>query len=573
MKNAHDSGISMLVRESDGASAASGFRFNEMERRAKVDELNARARAVRRLDYEKNRVFAEQALELASQTNALGQQYTFGMASALSLLAHRNCILGETDLALSQAHQALALLRPPIPSTPLGDLYDCIGWSHFCLGDFAEALDYLVKALDVAEQIGDRSLEAYVRDSIGNVHTSSGHPKIGLEMHERALAIHRELGDRMGEALALNNTAYTLMDLGRIDEALSAAETALAYAAEESRCYLQMWVLDTLADVHLRALDAELAEECARRALTLAREYDSEGDEANATLALGRTACLRERWDDALEAIERALELFERRGLTAQGYECHKLLSTIQENRGDLASALAHYKEYHELKQARVNVETQSRFENLRVAHQIESARKDAEIHRLRSLALEREIEERRVAQARLEAQASLDPLTGLFNRSHLEVLAEEVRLAGSSHVPVSLMMFDIDHFKRINDTYGHLVGDSVLVSVARQLSAHARESDVPCRYGGDEFLMLLVGMNADSAEKVAERLRQLIASSPIPVGDTEIEVAISVGVATSSPDQVSGLEELIESADRALYAAKQSGRNRVVVSRPTTHV
>ena len=118
----------------------------------------------------------------------------------------------------------------------------------------------------------------------------------------------------------------------------------------------------------------------------------------------------------------------------------------------------------------------------------------DAEIQRLRTLALEREVEERRVAQARLEAQASLDALTGLFNRTHLEVLAEETRLTLASDRPVSLLMLDIDHFKSINDRYGHTAGDHVLAGAAEMLRENARASDVPCRYGGDGLTVILCG-------------------------------------------------------------------------------
>jgi two-component system cell cycle response regulator len=566
VENAHDNGVSVLVRDGDEHAAPHPQQFSESERRTLVDQLNTEARAIRRLDYERDGQLAERAFEIASATNSLDQQYTLGMATALSLLAHRNSMLGEFDIALAQAAQARALLDTQAPSVVLGDIYDCIGWSHFCLGDYAEALDSIMKSLQIAERIGDRSLQAYELDHVGSVHASSGHADVGLEMQERALAIHRELKDRTGEAFTLNNVAYTYMDLGRNDDALAAAKSALRYAEEGKRAHLQMWVLDTLADVYLHLEDADAAEECTRRALSLAREHRSETDEANGLLALGRIAYLRGQWDESLEATVKSLQVVEKRNLSVERYQCHELLSEIQEKRGDFEAALEHHKRYHELKQAKVNEETASRLANLRVTNQMETARKDSEIHRLRSLALEREVEERRVAQARLEAQASLDSLTGLFNRGHLSVLAEELRLGGNPHRPVSLMMLDIDRFKQVNDTFGHLAGDNVLVSVARQLSANTRDTDVPCRYGGDEFLVLLVGMNSESAMSVAERFRESISATPIAHGGAFINLTISAGVATAEGHEPADLQDLIERADRALYRAKQTGRDRVVV-------
>jgi diguanylate cyclase (GGDEF)-like protein len=566
MNHTHDKTACDTVPGVDESGPSHARTFSEAERRALVDQLNAEARAIRRLDYEETRQLAARALEIAREPNALGQQYTFGMATALSLLAHRNSMLGEFELARSQAAQAQGLLGTQNASVVLGDIYDCIGWCHFCLGDYAEALDFLTRALDIAEQIGDRSMQAYELDHMGSVHDSSGHADTGLEMQERALALHRELADRTGEAFTLNNVAYTYLDLGRDDDALASATSALRYAEEGKRTHLQMWVLDTLADVHLHLGDADGAERCTRRALQLAGECRSVADGAKCLFTLAKIAVIRSDWNEALDMAEQALDMFEQQAWRVERYECHRLISEIHETQRDFRAALEHFRLFHDLKEAKVNEDTASRVANLRMTHQIESARKDAEIHRLRAIALEREVHERRLAQAHLEAQASLDPLTGLYNRGHLAVLSVDLESLGASHAPVSLFMFDIDRFKSVNDTYGHRAGDEVLVAVAQELSANARDTDVACRYGGDEFLVLLVGMDAASAEQAAERLRERIAVTPVRCGDALIHMTISVGVATAERDEPADLQALIDRADRALYRAKESGRNRVVV-------
>jgi diguanylate cyclase (GGDEF)-like protein len=287
-------------------------------------------------------------------------------------------------------------------------------------------------------------------------------------------------------------------------------------------------------------------------------------------MALGRIAMQRGSWDRALQTTRRALELAERYRLRVEEHNCHEMLASIYEHMGDFRASLHHHRRFHALKEARLNDQTQSRLANLRVMHQVETARKDAEIQRLRSLALEQEVTERRVAQARLEAEASLDPLTGLFNRSHLTVLAAALRSAVNRGLPASLMMFDIDHFKLINDTHGHLAGDRVLVSIARELSHNARKTDVPCRYGGDEFLVLLADMDSYAAQGVAERLREAVSTTPVPSGEKQIAVTISVGVASLGSGEPADLDSLLERVDAALYAAKVAGRDRVEVAAPT---
>jgi diguanylate cyclase (GGDEF)-like protein len=536
-------------------------------RRARVDQLNAEANSLRWLDYDRLRVLAEDAFELACQKDADGDQYPYGMATALSLLAERNCTVGEWNTALSEASQALALLDSQPDTSAAGSLYQTIGWTSYLLGDYVLALDNLKRALRIAEKTGDRSLEAYVLDRIASVQGSAGQLVVALETHERSLAMHRELGDRLGEARALNNMAYTYLDLGAHDDARGAAEHSLVLAQEIGSVHLLAGLYDTLAEIELRSGNLEAAERYSRQGFETALSCRSEPDAGDSMFMLGRIECARGNWLEAIEAAEQALAIAERLGRSVEEYQCHKLLSEVHERSGDMTSALWHHQRFHELESAKKNGETESRLARLSVEHQVETARKDAEILRLRSLALEREVEERRVALASLEAQASLDPLTGLFNRRHTAVLREELSRAIEKGLSVSLTMFDIDHFKTVNDLHGHATGDKVLVAIAAELRRNARKSDMPCRWGGDEFLVLLVDMDEDAARGAAERLRIAVAESPVSSPGAEVPVTLSAGVASAVPGSPADFDSLAAQADRALYAAKEAGRNRVVVA------
>ncbi|SDU19695.1 PleD family two-component system response regulator [Stappia sp. ES.058] len=165
-------------------------------------------------------------------------------------------------------------------------------------------------------------------------------------------------------------------------------------------------------------------------------------------------------------------------------------------------------------------------------------------------------------------AMATTDPLTGLRNRHYLKShLARLVRQAGETELPLSVLMIDIDRFKSINDTHGHDAGDAVLKEVAGRLRANVRGLDMACRLGGEEFVILMPETTLSAAEKVAERLRDVVAGAPfaLPEGEGwDLPVTVSVGVATHAKAGDSG-EKLIKRADRALYRAKEEGRNRVV--------
>ncbi len=177
----------------------------------------------------------------------------------------------------------------------------------------------------------------------------------------------------------------------------------------------------------------------------------------------------------------------------------------------------------------------------------------------------------------RLKSQLTTDELTKILNRKGLiEILkpwAREVayQLANPDRRKalivraLSLVFADIDHFKKVNDTYGHQAGDLALKSVAKILKDNVREIDIVGRYGGEEMVIGLIGANLQDARKIAEHLRVKIADSPIKFRDQLIKVTASFGVATLSADL--NLDELIKHADEALYRAKETGRNKVVTA------
>jgi diguanylate cyclase len=185
---------------------------------------------------------------------------------------------------------------------------------------------------------------------------------------------------------------------------------------------------------------------------------------------------------------------------------------------------------------------------------------------RLSQQALQQQIEEIHVLQSQLREQASRDPLTGLYNRRYLDATMErELARAKREGQPLNLILIDIDHFKQVNDTYGHQAGDEVLRQVARQLSDSARAADLVCRYGGEEFLLLLPGMPLTVALERAEQWRAASEAAIIAFGAFRIQVTLSLGIATY-PGHGTSPEELIRHADQALYCAKAQGRNCVVV-------
>lgn len=186
------------------------------------------------------------------------------------------------------------------------------------------------------------------------------------------------------------------------------------------------------------------------------------------------------------------------------------------------------------------------------------------------------ELEALRSEVETLRTLVHTDALTGLFNYRHFtRALDLEMERARRSGKPVALLMLDLDHFKRFNDTWGHEFGNKTLQHVARLVQNTVRRLDIPCRYGGEEFAVILPDTTLHAAIVLAERLRRLIADSPLYSGDTEVHVTTSMGVDVHGSGDRDDVEGFVSRTDAWLLQAKAQGRNRVChpADRAATHV
>jgi len=177
--------------------------------------------------------------------------------------------------------------------------------------------------------------------------------------------------------------------------------------------------------------------------------------------------------------------------------------------------------------------------------------------------------EEEERSLRRVYEAATIDGLTGIYNRKHLEErIVAELAYAARHKTPLAVIILDVDHFKKVNDTHGHLGGDAVLQTFAALLKHEIRPEDLLARYGGEEFVVLARGSTTEQGVELAERLRKRIESTPIPFEGKEIRITSSGGVASLSEATIPAEREaLLSAADARLYKAKQSGRNRIVAS------
>ena len=179
---------------------------------------------------------------------------------------------------------------------------------------------------------------------------------------------------------------------------------------------------------------------------------------------------------------------------------------------------------------------------------------------------LERNLRETDLVHSQLSDQANRDALTHLYNRRYLDSsLMQALVRCKRAGQPLALIMVDIDHFKKINDTHGHQAGDQILISLSAHLAGMARGGDVACRYGGEEFILFMPSMSLDTAWDRAEELRTQFERNVVAYGEAALQATLSIGIAVY-PEHGPSPDALIRSADIALYQAKDAGRNRVGV-------
>jgi diguanylate cyclase (GGDEF)-like protein len=371
-----------------------------------------------------------------------------------------------------------------------------------------------------------------------------------LQSYQESLAATQRLKDVSGQAYAEHGLAQVLLKLNRADEALPHAQQALAlvdYASDQRQGLLRSI---TLAEA-LAALDRSTeANAVLDKLATAVRERQDELALADWLRVRARTLQQLGHWQAAYAALDEARAL-----------EQHKHEQQLSEQSARLRMQFNRARDAEELAALRQLNEQGQRLRQTQAV---------ALVLFMLLLAALLVVAVRKVRQARLlHNLASTDELTGLPNRRALfAYLGQQLAQTRASGVRLSVLAVDVDHFKRINDSHGHAVGDLVLRHVAQVLAGGLRERDRLGRVGGEEFVAVLPDAELAAAEQVAERMRAALAGAPLQVDAVgELRVTVSIGVARARAGE--SPEAMLARADEALYGAKNAGRDTVMVSPP----
>lgn len=439
-----------------------------------------------------------------------------------------------------------------------------IGELYRSMGMFDRAVRHLRESLRHASSTDSRQLALpFLR--LGLAYHATGESAEGLLRLERARNLFLAHNHPGLAAQALLGEARALIGLSRAQEALQRLESA-------ENLILKTEDRQQLTAVH-RAMAAAYAalgeEEQVAESLSLAAALHDQGidsqSEGQTNLDLATFNFEQGRNEAALARLRTALHRFRESDDLNGMARVLRLMAAVHEAMDDTTAALGALKEHLQLRQ-KLEAREGDRRSAVRImqleqslAHEHSSARRTHQA----LLEANRRLREQ---SAQLDLMSRTDYLTGLFNRRHLTQLLERELQSGSAGMPVTLLLLDIDEFKQVNDTYGHLAGDQVLRQVADLLKEHAADdSRVAARWGGEEFAIALFGGGLFDGEQLAQRLRQQIANESWAGVAPGLSISISVGIATVSELTGRSVRQLINLADGRLLDAKEQGRDQVI--------
>lgn len=535
-------------------------------------------------DYRAAKSLLQEALESCEQASddTLKAEVLLELAFALT-----ECC--EADTALDYGQEALELNHKLNCPEREAKAWWLLGHAYTQKGEFSRALEAFFTCLEGYETLGYEHLSTFFYSQpltekaalfrgIAVVYSNLGEYQKAISHYHVALPIYRSINPSLA--------ARTLYNIGIAYEELKDFSSAMLFYQESTALYESQpnnkrLALSLMGMGRMQTVfrDFAEAEESLKRALAML-EHDPDQLQfyTDALSALARLHMARGQHQEALAPLERALAInletgranVHIAGLHEYFFEAYKAL-------GDFRKALEHHERYCTLLTKHLEEAAAQQTQQIMVQFETERAHKDREIYQLRTVELEREIAERKeIEQALAKAKDELehkneelaelstrDPLTHLYNRRQLDHKLQEVFGEAQRYArPLSVMIGDIDNFKKVNDTFSHTVGDEVIKIVAQLLAQNLRQTDITARYGGEEFVVIFPETGLPQATLACEKLRQKIAAYPWFEVQPGLEVTMSLGVATLEYQTMA--ETLLLEADRKLYEAKHSGKNRV---------
>jgi diguanylate cyclase (GGDEF)-like protein len=582
-----------------------------------IDEIIQQAYQLRLNDSRRALELSEHARQLALQAD-----YQKGLAYSLYLACVCRISLGDVDDLLAHAYQALSLMEGLQDMAGSAKMYNLLGLIYRRQNQPAAALEMLNKALDLRRELDDVMGQTASLNNIANFYRSIEQPAQALECLFEALRLQERTNDPETGAYVLNTIAHIYFDTGEYERALEYAQRGLVLNRHTHDRALDSTLLTLLSTINRALNEPEQAIACLQASLQVNAQTGNLSDEGDTRLALGKLYQDLGQYALAEQNLQAALEVMRRLLYAGDIAKVLYALALLKQQQADFASARAYFEQTIQSLENKPNsellrdallslteiCETQGEYQTAlkyhrhyhRVCLQVNDSDRDhsSRIRQLtheweaRQPGIEDDVRQEELSKvlhalqeadaekagllSRLKKQAELleqlareDGLTGIANRRWLDLkLAQEFERARRFEHPLTVALLDLDDFKQVNDRFSHQAGDAVLVQMATLMRQHFRSVDVVGRYGGEEFLVVLVETDINSAWIICERFRRLVnefdwAGLHAGLGNLTVSIGLS-GLESPHSEEIKTPAQLLGRADEHLYRAKRDGKNRV---------
>ena len=557
--------------------------------RHKVDLLNSLAFAHWNIDPKAGIDYGREALDLAKKL-----RYDNGMARALNVIGLNCSYLGNYAGALENYKESLRISEAINDKSIISNTLNNLGIVYTNLGNYELALEYFYRTLKIKQDIGDSYAEARVLNNLGEIHLNLKNYDQALPFLEKSLVIKRgNNNDQAGEATTLHNMGTLYRLTNKTQTALGYYQQALAISTERGQKNGMAESIFGLGELFSSQKDYRRALEYYQQSLAIREDIGEQLGMASCLNKIGFTQIRIGDYDNALRSLERATRIAESIAAKPELQNNLQYLAELYAAQGRYFQATQFFKDYDKIKDQIYNEDRARKIANLNIVYETQQKEKAIEIQRLK---IERQrslqyffivgillvlvvmffIYSRYRLKAKINVQlaelnrkldllARLDPLTDLPNRrAFMEKANYERTRYQRSRRAFSIILADIDNFKTINDQFGHECGDTVLRFIAERIKCSIRALDVPARWGGEEFILLLPETDGGGGVILAERIRAAVAEGRVDYGDESVQVTLTLGVSAYREDR--SVEEIIAQADQALYKGKSAGKNQVIL-------
>ncbi len=543
-----------------------------MQNRSQIEELLHGAWMLR---FENRERCLEQSVQGLEQAKAIGHVFAQGLARRN--IAYCQFHSGDHAQALHHLDLALEVARNFQDLKLERDCLNVTSFAYASLGEFESAIDAVFSAYRINTELEDVLGMIWSLNNISGMYHQLGDNQTSLEYATKAIERCDSIGDLVRKSSALTNRGIARCALGRFDEAINDFEASLVITRDLELDDITAQTLVNLAEAlsgggsHTRAL-ATLDS-----ALEMVRANKQTEGVVYCLLNAAKIELAQRHINEAVSYSNAAIEAAQDSDLKLLEFQGFEIKAQAFKQQNDFENALSAFEEFHRLEKEVRDDAANRKMRVFNAQREAERLRGEAKLEQLRNVelmqaleALEQANQAKTTLLVELEEKSSelellilQDPLTRLYNRRHLEsYLTQEFSRAkiGNHHLPVA--MLDVDDFKLVNDSFGHLIGDQVLQHLAGILHTVLRSSDMPARYGGEEFAFVLPRSSPQDALVVCERIRSTVEHYDWEAVQTGLKVTVSIGMVWDT--NVANFEKLIARADDRLYEAKRYGKNLV---------